>query len=238
VGFAILLTPKNQAGKEGNLCPICQVTDVTIRYNSIHHVGAGLQIANGRSDNGGVPLDGQRYSIHDITIDDIDGAKYAGPSEFAQVSMGPGAPTLQNVTIDHVSAFPSTRMFVMGAQSPMKNFVFTNNIVYAGAYPVISSGGGPANCAFHNAPINAFKACFSNYTMAANAILGSSAAQWPPAKNFFPKSALEVHFANYNGGNGGDYHLLRSSPYKGVGTDGKDLGADVDAIQSATAGVE
>src|ERR1017187_3417673 len=34
-GFAILLTPKNQAGGNGsNLCPICQVTDVTIRYNS------------------------------------------------------------------------------------------------------------------------------------------------------------------------------------------------------------
>ena len=33
VGFAILLTPKNQAGDNGtNVCPDCQVTDVTIRY--------------------------------------------------------------------------------------------------------------------------------------------------------------------------------------------------------------
>jgi hypothetical protein len=47
-----------------------------------------------------------------------------------------------------------------------------------------------------------------------------------------------VQFVNYNGGNGGDYHLQLSSPYKRKGTDGKDLGADVDAIQSATAGVE
>jgi hypothetical protein len=31
---------------------------------------------------------------------------------------------------------------------------------------------------------------------------------------------------------------LNSSPYKNAGTDGKDLGADVDAIAAATSGVE
>src|ERR1700728_2014647 len=78
-GFAILLTPKNQAGANGsNLCPVCQVTDVTIRYNLVRHVGGGFQIANALSDNGGVPRDGQRYSIHDVVIDDMDVKKYAG----------------------------------------------------------------------------------------------------------------------------------------------------------------
>jgi hypothetical protein len=46
-----------------------------------------------------------------------------------------------------------------------------------------------------------------------------------------------VQFVNYNNGNGGDYHLLVSSPYKNAGTDGRDLGADVDMIVSETAGV-
>ena len=242
VGFAILLTPKNQSGSNGsNLCPICQVTDVTIRYNSIRHVGAGLQIANTLSDNRGAPLDGQRYSIHDIVIDDIDGKKYNGPSEFAQVSMGAGSPVLQNVTINHVTAFPSSTMFIIGAQlatTQMKNFVFTNSIVNAGTYPVWSTGGGTANCAFHNSPLITFNACFGSYTFAANAIIappsGSSAATWP-SRNFFPAGAAAVQFVNHNAG---DYHLQPSSPYKGKGTDGKDLGADVDAVESATAGVE
>ena len=240
VGFAIVLTPKNQ----NSLCPICQVTDVTIRYNSISHVGAGLQIANALAGTA-PPLDGQRYSIHDIVIDDIDGKKYDGPSEFAQVSVTAGAPVLQNVTINHVTAFPSSTMFIVGdmveTTTPMKNFIFTNSIVNAGTYPIWSTGGGPANCAFHDIPLATFNACFSSYTFAANAIIASPsafpAAAWP-AKNFFPVSAAAVKFANYNGGNGGDYHLLPSSPYKGKGTDGKDLGADVDAIHSATAGVE
>ena len=44
-------------------------------------------------------------------------------------------------------------------------------------------------------------------------------------------------FANYNAGNGGDYHLAAGSPYKNAGTDGKDLGADVDKVLQSTAGV-
>jgi hypothetical protein len=59
-----------------------------------------------------------------------------------------------------------------------------------------------------------------------------------PSGNFFPATASAVQFVNYNGGNGGDYQLLPSSPYKGAGTDGQDLGADVAAIDSAIAGVE
>jgi hypothetical protein len=240
VGFAILLTPKNAGG-----CPGCQVTDVTIRYNLISHVGAGLQIANVPTDRG-VALDGQRYSIHDIVIDDIDAAKYEGPGEFAQIfSVNGGSPLLQNVTINHVTAFPPRALFIIGgmtpAGGPMKNFVFTNNIVSSGNTPVWSTGGGPANCAFHDSPLTTFNACFSGYTFAANAIVEIPSRFPPstwPSKNFFPSSASAVRFADYHGGNGGDYHLQSSSPYKGKGTDGKDLGADIDAIKSAIAGAQ
>jgi hypothetical protein len=240
VGFAIVLTPKNPGS-----CPVCQVTDVTIRYNSIAHVGGGFQIANALSDRKGAPLDGQRYSIHDIVIDDIDGAKYDGPSQFAQISVSAGAPLLQNIYINHVTAFPSKTLLMIGAMvksgNPMKNFVFTNNIVSAGTYPVWSTGGGPGNCAFLDNPIVSFNACFSGYTFAGNAIIGTppaySAGNWP-GNNFFPASSAAVRFVNYNGGIGGDYHLQPSSPYKKKGTDGKDLGANVDAINSAVGGAE
>jgi hypothetical protein len=241
VGFAILLTPKSQ----GNHCPLCQVTDVTLRNTFIAHVGAGLQVANGLSDAGGAASAGERYSIHDVIIDDIDGVKYRGPGSFAQISVGSGAPLLQDVTISHVTAFPpSTILFIgdhLATTPPMNNFVFTNSIVNAGPSPVWSTGGGPANCAFHDSPLITFNACFSSYSVAANAViapgLNASEVYWP-AGNFFPATAAEVQFVNYNGGDGGDYHLQSSSPYKGKGTDGKDLGADVDAVDSATAGVQ
>jgi hypothetical protein len=61
-------------------------------------------------------------------------------------------------------------------------------------------------------------------------------SSWP-SKNFFPVDDSTIQFTNYNSGNGGDYHLLPSSPYKNAGSDGKDPGADISAVQAAIAGV-
>jgi hypothetical protein len=174
----------------------------------------------------------------------MDGAKYRGPSEFAEILVGPGAPLLQNVMINHVTAFPSSHLFIIGdmvaISTPMKNFVFTNSIVNAGKYPVWSAGGGPANCAFLGIPLTTFNTCFTSSSFVSNAIIAvpyDALARWPSG-NFLPASTETVQFVNYDGGNGGDYHLQPSSPYKGKATDGKDLGADVDAVNSAIAGVE
>lgn len=240
VGFAIVITPKNQEATNGtNVCPICQVTDVIVRNTTISHVGAGLQIANALAGTG-VPLDGERYSIHDIVVDDIDGPKFDGPSELAQISTSAGAPILQDVTINHVTAFPSSHLLIVGAvTTPMKNFVFTNSIVNAGTYPVWSSGeDGSDNCAYADSPLTTLNACFTPYTFSSNVIIGSPASTvWVPS-NLLAASATTVQFVNYNGGNGGDYHLLSTSPYSGKGTDGKDLGADIDAVTTAIANVQ
>jgi hypothetical protein len=123
----------------------------------------------------------------------------------------------------------------------MRNFVFTNNILSTGTYPVWSTGGGPENCAYSDKPLTTFNACFSPLNVAGNLLIGNTAAYpssaWP-SKNFLSSTANTVQFTNYNGGIGGNYGLQASSPFKGKGTDGKDLGADMDAINSAIAGVE
>jgi hypothetical protein len=207
-------------------------------------VGDGLCIANALSDSGGLPKAGLRYSIHDVIIDDLNAAKYGGNGTFAQVSMDKGVPVLQDVTINHVTAFPSNAMLVLGddikVNPPMNNFVFTNNIVN-GPYPVLTTGGGPVNCAYYNTPLIALGACFEPYTFSHNAVIATK-TNFPPSKfpsdNFFPATAAGVDFVNYNAGNGGDYHLQSSSPYKNAAMDGKDLGADVSGLMSAIAGVK
>ena len=238
-GYAILLTPKNQAGPNGtNLCPICQVTDVTIRYNMLSHLGAGLQIANALSDNGAPALDGQRYSIHDITIDDIDSVKYNGSGRVAEVMMGP-APLLQNVSIDHITAFAPSGLVAVGGPlgARMKNVTFTNSIVTAGAYPVWTTGGGANNCAYSDKPVTTFNACFGPSSFLRNAVIGVPSAYAPsvwPTGNFFVSHPVLTQFVNFTEGN---YQLLSTSPYHNAGTDGKDLGADVSTIASETSGV-
>src|SRR5262249_27265628 len=48
-GKSIVLTPRNpfSKGRDTNTCPVCKVADITIRYNTISHVGGGIGIATG-----------------------------------------------------------------------------------------------------------------------------------------------------------------------------------------------
>ena len=242
-GYAILITPANQPNATGaDLCPICQVTDITIRYNAISHVGAGLQIANALSEPGQFPvLDGERYSIHDITIDDINPVTYSGSGRFAEIFTQAPDPLLQNLSINHVTAFATGLLSVSGATSPkMSNFTLTNSILSVGIYPIWAASGKSTDCAAYDVPIETFADCFTSSAFTNNAFIGATSsfppASWPSG-NFFPATASTLQFIGYNSGVDGNYQLSTSSPYHNAGTDGKDLGADVSTILSETAGV-
>ena len=244
VGFSILLTPKNQAQGTGNVCPICQVTDVTIRFNTISHVGSGISLADALSDNGGAALAGERYSIHDVTLDDISASKYTGGGGLFQIFNQWHTNVLNSISINHVTGFPDPSKHIISlgnlvSNPPMWGLSFTNSIVLTPQFPVWSTGG-TTNCAAPNTPLLSLTACFTKQLFTSNALVAppssASAPNWPSG-NFFPASFASVQFVNFNGGNGGDYHLLPSSPYKNAATDGQDLGADIDAIQAAIAGV-
>jgi hypothetical protein len=232
-GFAVLLTPKNQS----NQCPACRVTDITIRYSRISHVGSCFQIANALSAAGGASSGGERYSIHDVICDDVDRDKYKGFGNFAQISED--APPLRDIRVNHVTAFVPNALFNVGTKDPeahITNFVFTNNIVGAGPRQITPTGGH-SNCALRphpRTPASVLSNCFVGLEFSHNVIIGPDG--WPEG-NFNPKNASAVRFVNYNNGNGGDYHLRPDSPYKKGGTNQTDLGADVDAIEKATAGV-
>jgi hypothetical protein len=242
-GYAILLTPKNQAGANGtNLCSICAVTDVTLRYNKISHSGAGIQMANALSDNGGIARLGARYSIHDVTIDDIQAGLYVGNGILFQVSNAWPRNPLNQISINHVTGFPDPKhnFLVLGnllSNPQMYGFKFTNSIVGQVLYPVWSVGG-LSDCAHYNVPLTSLNSCFTTWSFNDNAIVATTYApsKWPVG-NYFPASVGTVQFTNFNGGNLGNYTLLSSSPYIGMGSDGKNLGADTKAIASFTAGV-
>ena len=242
-GYALLLTPKNQASG----CPMCEVTDVTIRYNTFSHSGAGISMANVPDDNGAIGYAGERYSIHDITLDDISASFYSaspGSSSGTLFQVFSGWPTsaLNSVSINHVTGFgdPHSKIISLGnnpTYPEMYGFSMTNSIVGQSLYPVWSTGG-TSNCANPDIPIISMNACFTNYTFSHNAIIATSYAstKWPVG-NSFPSAASAVQFTSFSNGNGGSYQLLSSSPFAAAGSDGKDLGADLNAIQAATAGV-
>jgi len=243
-GFAIVLTPRNQVP---NVCPLCRVTDVTIRYCKVLHMGSGMNIANAPSDTGGISTEGGRYSIHDVVFDDIDGDVYKGFGAFAMVISN--GPQLHDVDINHVTAFPSRVSFIVGSNREdlrLANFTVTNSILSA-AEKEVTSTGGKQNCAFGMPQLGAeavFKSCFASMNFSNNVIIAPR-APWPKG-NSFPKNEDSVGFVKYNRGKLGDYHLCKAkstesckeaSPYASKGSDGKDPGADVDAIDAAIKGV-
>jgi hypothetical protein len=241
-GYSVLITPKNQGMGDENVCPLCQVTDVTIRYVTISHVAGAFQIANAKEKPNGVALQGQRYSIHDVIADDIDGVKYAGYGIFAQVSTV-ADPLLQNVQINHVTAFPPHILLMVGAPDTVKipGFAFTNSIVASGEAPIWSTGTfGRSDCAYYDVPLKTLDLCFSAASFSGNAILGALSeyppSSWPRGNSF--SSPAAIGFVNYNDGNGGNYRLLSSSLAKGAASDGTDVGADVDAVLAAVSGVQ
>jgi hypothetical protein len=245
-GFSILLTPKNQYNDplRNNLCPLCRVTDITIRDSTIAHVASGFQIANSPEKGGAFSAAGERYSIHDLVIDDVDGKKYGGFGAFMVLLSN--QPTLKDVRIDHVTAV-SPRVFISAGirQAHIQNFVFTNNLISANERQITSSGGGPENCVFQpnkQGPASILKDCFDASKFSNNAIINGT-GEWPPG-NFTPTDVEAVGLVK----NASGIEALRlcsaktatcksPSKYVNTGSDGKDIGADIDAVIAATQGV-
>lgn len=249
-GFAILLTPRNQYAPRTNsfLCPLCQVTDVTIRYVRISHAGGGIQMATVQdtpTGPGQPALAGTRWSIHDVVLDDLS-RNYVGGGGGFELMNGWLINPLNTVTINHVTAFPdpNSHLLTMGnlsTNAPMYGLVFTNNLVITARFPVWNTLSSTSSCAESDVPITSITNCFTTHTFSNNALVAAPTAFPPskwPANNLFPLTVDDVKLVNFNNGNGGNYELLSNSLYKNKGSDGKDLGADVVGLNAALADVE
>jgi hypothetical protein len=238
-GMAILLTAKNP----NNLCPLCKVTDITIRYCKVAHVGGAFEIGNVPGAGGSTAKAGERFSIHDVIIDDIDGRKYNGFGAFMVLISN--TPTLRDLKMDHITAPAAPRVFLnFGVKNGrMQRFTFTNNLVGASEKDMTSTGGGVQNCVFQperQSPAGVLNNCVDSVTFTNNAIVGGYGA-WPNG-NFYPKNLDAVGFISTADG---EYRLCHEknaeckgpSKFVHAGTDGKDIGADVDLVDAAIKGV-
>jgi hypothetical protein len=242
-GFSILLSPKNQQ----NRCPSCLVTDVTIRFIKVVNVASVFQIANNR-DAGGASSAGERYSIHDVLAEDIHGRDYQGFGLFALIVSQ--VPPIRDVQIEHVTSAPVPRfIFSIISPSPQKitNFTFANNVVGSDQNIQIgAAGGGDQNCAAQperQGPEGIFKSCFENSTFTHNVVGGG--ANWPKG-NIMANDLAAAGVRITKGGGPGQYELCdekdahgckKHSPAIAAGTDGKNIGADVDAIEKEMAAI-
>jgi len=213
VGFAILFTVRNQDGS----APWSAVQDVTFIKNIVRHTASAINILG--TDDLQQAQTTKRILIQDNFMEDVNGDTWNGSGRVYQMLSG-----AESIKVDHNTAFQSgTIMVADGAPSP--GLVFTNNISPANTYGIHGSGQAPGN--------GSIMAFFPGSTFSKNVIPGAPEASYP-AGNFYPATIDDVGFVNAAGG---DYHLKSDSPYAKAATDGRDIGADIDAIQKGTAGV-
>lgn len=206
-GFALVLTPRNQ----NNTAPWSVVQDINIRFNKFVNVAQGIVMSGFDAPN--ISQRTSRILIQNNVLE-VTNLGTGGDGRMFMVLNGP-----TDVSIDHNTGF-TTNAFMVSDGSPKTDyFVFQNNLVSHALYGFIGSGTGTAN--------TTLATYFNpNWTVTNNAIISGSATGYPTG-NYFPASTAAVGFANYSSG---DYHLVSTSQYINLGTDGKDLGADIDSI--------
>jgi len=223
--------PQAQAGgafgftvrTDGGKTPWSVVEDITFRNNIARHAAGGFTIT-GRDDNG--MGHEKNILIENNLVEDISRQHWGGDGKMFQILQG-----TDGVVIDHnTMTGDGMAAFILGGTIPHTNFVVRNNIMPYGLYGVWSklpSGSKPLSGPAPGAVVT--KNVFVKDSP------GAANASLLPSGNFFLTSWSGVRFVNFGGG---DLHLAPNSAYCKAGTDGKNLGADLEAIARATAGVE
>lgn len=209
-GFGIVFTVRAESGS----APWAVIEDVIFSQNIVKNCGAGVNIL-ARDYNSNLQGIVRRLLIKDNLFLNIDHTKWPGEGRLFQILWGP-----EDLTIDHNTAITSNlrHTIIFDGSYPCQRLIVTNNIFPHGQYGVFGNAKGTGTVALDTyAPDSVFRN---------NVLAGGSATKYPTT-NFFPPSLSAVDFQDYAGG---DYRLSPTSPYRLAGTDGKDLGADIAAI--------
>jgi hypothetical protein len=219
-GSAINLKSVNQGGA----CRWCVARDITFRYNLIKNTGSGFALSAYDPQPLGLPIPMTRVTITDNVMSGIDvGPTFNGDGRGVLINGGP-----IDLVISH-NTIPDPTNMAMTFGGPTTDLptrlVIRDNIFGGGQYGV--KGPGMAT--------NTTLAMFAPGGWRGNLmVLAPGNTSGYPTGTLFASTLAAVGFANYSAL---DFHLSTSSVFRLKATDGRDPGADVNAINSAIAGV-
>jgi hypothetical protein len=209
-GFAVLVMPTNQDGA----APWAVTADIDFDANVLRNVAHAISISgqdtSQRSDTA------RRIRIRDNLVD-VRGHNGFGGRAF-QLVVGP-----DDVTIDHNTVLlrgAGTAFLVADNAPPSESVSITNNVFTQSEYGAIGSNATEG--------LPTLDAHFRDWSFVKNVVVAGRATVYP-SENFFPSTFDAVGFEDPNGGN---YRLSSRSPYRNLGTDGRDLGADFDGAHA------
>jgi hypothetical protein len=195
---------------EGGLVPWAVVKDVTVTNNVIRHAAAGALFmgADGFGGSAG------NFLVQNNLWEDLRG-DWGGDGRLFQVQN-----RILGVNFDHNTAFETAWLLILDGDYNF-NINMTNNIFNVG-WGIIGPGSGVGAPSFSAHSIGGV---FLN-----NVLIGGSDYPYPATTQFVP-SINQVDFVNYQAEN---FLLASNSPFKGMATDGTDLGAHLQTSTPTT----
>jgi hypothetical protein len=216
VGFAILLTPRNQGGQ----APWCTVEDVTFVNNHVRHCSSGINIL--AEDDHHRSETSKRLWFRNNLFEDINADRFGGDGRLLQI-LSPRRPVtdlvLERNTMLHTGR--GNTLICFGSRSNVvQNLVYRGNLVTRGQYGIHGSRG------MWRTGLGIYCA---SYEFTDNVIVGPGEMKDWPEGNRAVNSLEDVGFEDLTGGS---YRLNSGSPFRS----GTEPGVDMDALGEATAG--
>ena len=203
-GTALLFTVRSEDGA----MPWATVEDVQFTNNIVRGAAGAINIygSEGRG--------GHRLTVRNNLFEDINGPKWGGAGQFMTVTEWNG------LTVEH-NTILTTGNITKAYGKPVTNFVFRNNIVPQNEYGFHGDGRAPG--------MDSLRVYFPGAIVSNNAIIGGDPGRYR-GHNVYPASLKQIKFVAVEAG---DYRLRPDSPLRKSGTNGTDIGANIDAREFA-----
>src|SRR5581483_5999466 len=151
-------------------------------------------------------------TIADNLFDGIDKRQWGGDGYFVMLSDSP-----RDITIDHNTVIQGKSSGILKiSHGGGERITITNNIASHGAYGIIGADHGVGN--------DSIVTYLKDSTITHNVIAGARASVYPGGNLFPSEEEMRKQFVDPDNH---DYRLTARSKWRGAGTDGRDLGADV-----------